>query len=133
MSQYGRCRSLVERQVSVNESNVFGPIQSFEDANKTNGEILEFVKTFLKYLAKPEGQNSTLHVFCRVDVGVFIEKPNVVSYFVNEVERGITTSLWVADGPHTVGMVGASIVGPLKRWIAMEKARLGAVACGSSS
>jgi hypothetical protein len=72
-----------------------------------------------------DGPNTSLRVFCRVDVGIFIDPAGKVSYFVNEVERGITTSLWVSDGQHTVGQVGETIVRPLKRWIATEKGRVG--------
>ena len=83
-----------------------------------------FVRVFLKHLADKDGPNSSLQVFCRVDVGIFVKSPNVVSYFVNEVERGITTSLWVGDGSRAAGIVGTGVVPPLKRWIAAEKIRL---------
>jgi hypothetical protein len=109
----------------VDEQKVFGPNLSFGDVKRANEELEQFVKTFIKHLEKLEGKDSGLRVFCRVDVGIFIKTPNTVSYFVNEVERGVTTSLWVTDGPHSVGVVGMSMVGPLKHWISIQKARLG--------
>ena len=84
----------------------------------------QFVKVFLKHLKDQDELNSSLQVFCRVDVGILSRPPNIASYFVNEVERGITASLWVGEGSHAAGMVGMGIVTPLKHWIAMEKIRL---------
>lgn len=117
----------------VDGPSVFNPVRSFGDTKRAKEELKCFVRTFLKHLEKLEGKNSSLRVFCRVDVGIFIKAPNTVSYFVNDVERGITTSLWAADGPWAAGVVGMSIVEPLKRWIAMEKTRLGATACDRTS
>ena len=89
-------------------------------------ELRGFVTKFLKELRAEDGKNSSLGVFCRVDVGIYTSQPDTVSYFVNEVERGITTSMWVIDGNHTAGVVGMDMVSPLKRWIAEEKTRVGA-------
>jgi len=69
--------------------------------------------------------NTSLRVLCRVDVGVFVDPGGKASYLVNEVERGVTTSLFVGDGQHTVGQVGMDVARSLKPWIAMEKCRVG--------
>ena len=37
---------------------------------------------------------STLEVFCRMDVGVIFDAAGRAHYFVNEVERTNTASLW---------------------------------------
>ena len=95
-----------------------------QDIKQVQEEVTQFVKVFLKHLKDQDELNSSLQVFCRVDVGILSGPPNLVSYFVNEVERGITTSLWVGEGSHAAGIVGMGIVAPLKRWIAAEKIRL---------
>ena len=117
-------RSLVKREQVIDEPVVFGCNQSVDDAKKALGDLEQFVKHFLKHLKARDGPNSSLQVFCRVDVGILARAPDTASYFINEVERGITTSLWVTDGPYTAGMSGMSIVASLKRWVAAEKHRL---------
>lgn len=67
--------------------------------------------------------NGGLDVFCRVDVGVYV-KSGTVSYFVNEVERGISTCLWAKSGTAAAGPVGTTMIEPLKRWIAAENERI---------
>ena len=96
---------------------------SFQLVNNTNSEI-HIASHQTKRLKARDGPNSSLQVFCRIDVGILTRAPDTVSYFVNEVERGITTSLWVTDGPYTAGMSGMSIVASLKRWVAAERHRL---------
>jgi len=56
---------------------------------------------------------------------LFVDPGGKAWYFVNEVERGITTSLFVGDGQHTVGQVGMDVARSLKPWIATEKGRVG--------
>src|ERR1700753_2570985 len=117
-------RSFVRRGEPVDAEIVFPSNQGWDDIGRAQEELQRFVRVFLKHLADKDGPNSSLQVFCRVDVGIFVKSPNVVSYFVNEVERGITTSLWVGDGSRAAGIVGTGVVPPLKRWIAAEKIRL---------
>jgi hypothetical protein len=90
--------------------------------------VKEFVMRFLELLIERDLENGGLDVFCRVDVGVYQGGPDMhtVSFFVNEVERGITTSFWARDGAQSAGIVGSTMVEPLKRWIAKEKVRLAA-------
>jgi len=73
----------------------------------------------------PDGRNSSLRVFCRVDMGIFVDPEGKASYFINEVERGIATSLFVGDGQYTVGQVGMDVARSLKPWITSEKGRVG--------
>ena len=116
--------SLAKDDWVIDDVLVFKYNQSAKDAKRAIDELKQFVKTFLRELKKIDGQNSSLEVFCRVDVGIFVGEGDAVSYFVNEVERGITTSLWVSDGPYTAGISGMSMVGALKRWVSAEKSRL---------
>ena len=118
-------RSLVRRGETVDADSVFPSNQAWDEIGRAQEELQRFVRVFLKHLADKDGPNSSLRVFCRVDVGIFIKSPSVVSYFVNGVERGATTSLWVGEGSHAAGIVGMGVVPPLKRWIAAEKIRLG--------
>ena len=43
----------------------------------------------------PAGAKSTLCVMCRLDIGLMFDKDGSPSYFVNEVERSQTMSLWL--------------------------------------
>jgi len=72
-----------------------------------------------------DGHNTSLRVFCRADIGVFVDPGGKAWYFVHKVERGIATSLFVGDGQHTAGQVGMDIARSLKPWIATEKSRVG--------
>lgn len=56
-------------------------------------------------------------LFCRLDIGVIVRGESI-SYFVNEVERSLTTSLWMAgmkDGLH--GVLADTFGLGLHRWI----------------
>lgn len=88
-------------------------------------KLRDFVTEFLKHLIDRDGQNSSLGIFCRVDVSVFIDKDNKATFFVNEVERGMTTSLFSSNGTGMVGQVGSDLSWPLASWITEEKKRLG--------
>ena len=86
--------------------------------------LQEFIEQFLKHLAALDGENSSLLVFCRVDMSVYIDEEKRVSFYINEVERGITTCLWVGSGASAAGHVGSDIAWPLACWIAEEAFRL---------
>lgn len=114
-------RSNLKRGITLSEGTVFNPNQSAADLKKARDELHEFVRKFFRALKAVDGPNSCLQVFCRIDVAITADAS---SYFINEVERGITTSLWVHDGDHAAGLVGMSIVQPLKRWVVAEKQRI---------
>jgi len=103
---------------------MFSCNQSVNNAKKALRDLEQFIKHFLKHLKARDGLNSSLQVFCWIDVDILARAPNTTSYFINEVKRGIPTSLWVTDSPYTAGMLGMSIVAPLKRWVVAEKHRL---------
>jgi hypothetical protein len=81
------------------------------------------VAEFLRQLAEKDGPNSSLQVFCRIDISVIV-KSGTVSLFVNEVERGIRTSLWGKGNDTAVGQVGSDMAYPLACWIRAQKGRL---------
>lgn len=82
---------------------------------------------FLHHLMALDGLNTSLHVFCRIDVSIFVSKDRKVSLFVNEVERGITTCLWNSpnSGSVAAGRVGTDMAWPLACWILEQKKILG--------
>jgi hypothetical protein len=111
--------------LTLDENSVFYANQSREGVLGARDELERFVRDFVKHLIQKDVANGGLDVFCRVDIGIYQKSPDVVSYFVNEVERGIAASLWVRGGTQLAGLVGSTLVKPLKRWIVAEKKRLG--------
>jgi len=67
---------------------VFEPNRLPEDSPRAKQELDRFVEGFQRRLMDFDGHNTSLRVFCRVDVGVSIDPGGKASYFVNEVERG---------------------------------------------
>lgn len=60
-------------------------------------------------------------LFCRMDIGVMM-KDGQISYFVNEIERSMTTSLWMSameDASH--GILADSFGEVLHRWISATR------------
>ena len=56
-------------------------------------------------------------LFCRLDIGVMLRN-GAISYFVNEVERSMTTSLWMSGMPDAQHGILADTFGlNLHRWI----------------
>ena len=87
-------------------------------------EFKDFVFSTFKYLAQTEanvfGGRSSIMEFCRMDIGIHLDSNNNPSYFVNELERTPTTSLWLAC-IHTKNMTvfTDSFAGALRDWIRM--------------
>lgn len=65
---------------------------------------------------------SSISIFCRFDIGL-IEKENKVYYFVNEVERTQTASLWTNSLKTTgtnksrIGLFGSTFATVLYKWL----------------
>ncbi|KAF8425019.1 hypothetical protein L210DRAFT_865486 [Boletus edulis BED1] len=56
-------------------------------------------------------------LFCRLDIGVMM-RDGRISYFVNEVERSLTTSLWMSAMPAGLhGTLADTFGEALHRWI----------------
>lgn len=119
-------RLQVKQGRQLDEKLVFPPNRTAQEVDEAKTEVKNFVKLFLEHLIERDLENGGLDVFCRVDVGIYESGPDMVSFFVNEVERGITTSFWGRDGAHAVGIVRSTLVEPLKCWIAKEKAKFAA-------
>lgn len=117
-------RELVDQGQTLTEVNAFDSNRSTEEKNLAREKLHHFVIDFVSRLAALDGPNSSLLVFCRVDMSVFVDGDGKVSWYVNEVERGPTTCLWGQPGPGVVGNVGSDIAWPLGSWILREKERL---------
>jgi len=117
-------REVVDSGLSLTEDRAFDPNRGTAEKEIARNELHSFVVDFLNRLAVLDGANSSLRVFCRVDVSVFVDEKKKVSFYVNEVERGLTTCLWSGQGASTVGHVGTDLAWPLACWIQGEKKRL---------
>lgn len=118
-------RKLVDKGEELTELNAFDPIGGTLEKRIARERLHAFVMEFLDSLITLDGPNSSLCVFCRVDVSIFVDESKKVSLYVNEVERGITTSLYSNSGPSTAGHIGSDVAWPLARWITEEKLKLG--------
>lgn len=102
--------------------NVVNPdSNTFEYREQARNDFMNFVlETYSRLLSievKTIGSRSTLSVFCRIDVGLFLDANGKASYFVNEVERTLTTSLWVRDRDIPINSVSSTIGKSLHTWI----------------
>lgn len=86
-------------------------------------EFEAFVMNVYEQLYKMEsraiGGRSTIGTFCRIDVGLIFNTE--FHYFVNEVERTPTTSLWsnrqIRSGSNPIGILGATFAKSLHKWL----------------
>ena len=65
---------------------------------------------------KKMGGFSTLEVFCRMDVGLFLKDDGNLGYFVNEVERGLTTVIWTRGLEVDFNIFAGTMATALIRW-----------------
>ena len=114
-------REVINKGEELTEDNVFDPNQGTVEKDIARGKLYAFVTNFLDRLTALEGAKSSLHVFCRVDVSIFVDEDKKVSFYVNEVERGLTTCLWSDQGTRLVGHVGTNLAWPLACWVLEEK------------
>jgi hypothetical protein len=73
----------------------------------------DFVERTVSALIKRENGrrgdlSSSLQIFCRVDVGVLF-KGGSCHYYVNEVERSLTTGLYQEMGPAVLTMLDSAV------------------------
>ena len=57
--------------------------------------IKESYEELVRQETNPAGAKSSLCVLCRMDIGLMFDRDGNPSYFVNEVERSQTMSLWL--------------------------------------
>lgn len=64
------------------------------------------------------GSKPSISVFCRMDIGLRIEHGHNPEYFVNEVERTPTTSLWLTcNHTDTLGTLADTFAMVFKQWV----------------
>jgi hypothetical protein len=118
-------RKHVDAGEELSEDNTFDSNSQTEEKAIAREKLNSFAKGVLEHLKDYDGANSGLRVFCRIDVGIFVDEDKRVMLFVNEIERGLTTCLWCNSGPSAAGNVGSDMAWPLACWILDEKRRLG--------
>ena len=79
--------------------SICNPLQgTFHHRQRGEIEFKDFVKTTYNELYKIEtnilGGRSSICLFCRFDIGLLFDDFHSAYYFVNEVERTPTASLW---------------------------------------
>ena len=83
-------------------------------------EFEAFVKDTYSHLVNCErkrmGGSSTLEVFCRLDIGLFSRDDGSLGYFVNEVERTLTTGLWIRGLDVNYRVFAATLAEALVGW-----------------
>jgi len=84
---------------------------------RSEQEFRTFIQDTYESLYKIEttrlGTRSSICVFCRFDVGILIDEIGIVHYFINEVERTQTASLWTNtsksnDRWNSIGTLGST-------------------------
>lgn len=66
-----------------------------EGAKEVMAVVRESYEELFRQETNPAGAKSSLCVLCRIDVGLMFDGDGKPSYFVNEVERSQTMSLWL--------------------------------------
>ena len=107
------------RSQIVNPQSGTAPIRT--QGKKEFGEfVMETWRSLVLRETKDTGAKPSLCVFCRMDIGIWIdpsrkEKPQ---YFVNEVERTPMTSLWLFHFVgNTMGTFADTFAMVFKRWL----------------
>lgn len=114
----------------INSNEIVTPedIRSRDDADQravalAQQELFEFVKkTVLKLIEKTETRwsaTSCLRQLVRVDLS-FTRRGDQISYFVNDIDRGLGVVLWASDdteGPISIGRISALFADSLHSWL----------------
>jgi len=94
-----------------------------DDRRKAKEEFEKFVRDTYQHLYRMEsktiGGRSSIAIFCRLDIGLVFN--GTLHYFVNEVERSPSASLWANreknSGSNPIGIFGASFGKSLHKWL----------------
>jgi hypothetical protein len=113
---------LHKRQKLENKEALINPdTGTFDSQKRGRKQFDDFVSTTYQRLVECEskrlGGKSSLTVFARIDVGIYIDKEGKASYFVNEVERTGTTSLWLRTTGIPLHMTAATLGKSLGEWM----------------
>jgi len=108
---------------TTNAKNICNPTEgdvALREQGKT--EFHKFVQKTFDALFKIESQvlggKSSIGVFCRMDVGIIVtDYTGEVQYFVNEIERTPTTSLWANEGLLPIGTFGTTFAKRFHSWL----------------
>lgn len=94
--------------------------------NHAKDEFMDFVLKTYRELYKLESRQicgkPSISVFCRFDIGL-IQDGHKVQYFVNEVERTQTASLWTnllktgAGAKSRIGLFGSTFANTFYKWL----------------
>ena len=88
---------------------------------ESRSEFEEFVTQVLARLINFESTKmaspSTLEVFCRMDVGLIFGETGRAFYFVNEIERTNTASLWTTLRSKPEQTIANDFQLALSRWV----------------
>ena len=94
--------------------------------NIAKAEFMDFVLKTYRELYKLEsrqiGGKTSISVFCRFDIGLIQDGHNV-QYFVNEVERTQTASLWTnplkmgTASRSRIGLFGSTFANTFYKWL----------------
>ncbi|KAI5986610.1 hypothetical protein EDD15DRAFT_2373049 [Pisolithus albus] len=119
--------SLDELQAKILSSDitpmeVINPDEGTTDQrNHAKEEFEAFTLDTWKHLVLTEKASASgpvsISIFCRLDIGIGMENGRLM-YFVNEVERSLTTSLWMGsmpDGAH--GILADTLAATLYDWL----------------
>jgi len=89
-------------------------------------EFMNFVMKTYRELYRLESRQlcakSSISIFCRFDIGI-IRNGHDIQYFVNEVERTQTASLWTnplnlgAASRSRIGLFGSTFANTLYKWL----------------
>jgi hypothetical protein len=89
-------------------------------------QFMGFVEKTYKELYKLESRTicgrSSIAVFCRLDIGLIQDGHNI-QYFVNEVERTQTASLWTnplkvgGASKSQIGLIGSTFANIFYKWL----------------
>jgi hypothetical protein len=123
-------RILTDRSLKLDDpsntttTSICNPTEGDAETRKqAKKEFCDFVMATFNELYRIEsrciGGKSTISVVCRMDIGVVVEpKTKKVGYFVNEVERTATTSLWANGGSLPIGTFGTTLAKEFYAWLA---------------
>jgi hypothetical protein len=106
------------------------------EADAADAEFLNFARQNLSLLIESEERRlttpSSLRVFARLDIGIWRNPGGSLNYFVNEVERGPSTSLWSREHSWIPARIGPAFGKSLRAWLALYFSQQ-SMPCGTDS
>jgi hypothetical protein len=79
--------------------------------------VMENYRLLLSSESKKIGGKSTISVFCRMDIGIMFDEDGRASYFINEIERTPTTSLWAKNDSVPIRTLSATFGECFYNWV----------------